>query len=339
MAWTAAATIGDEGFHPRNDDPWWNESSFLTFRIPDRDLLGILYFYFRPNQNTAMGGPIILDPTSEDLATCRHAGWGWHMPIPPGADMFDFALANGFTSQTLEPQHSYRHTYTAAGCSFDLTYTADGPPLVMADKKGGLSDFVDDTDQQITTGHFEQFGVINGTLELDDETIQVTDAGVFRDRSWGPRPVLQAQDKTRGALLFARADADHAFQAWTNSVHPWTDDPIDDAEDAIVSGFYVRDGLTGTLTSGTRRVLERAPSGRVLREVVEATDEHGRTLHAEGLVTAGIRWPGLYGDITAFWCHEHWTLDGQPAPGEVQEWIMARHFARWHHNHRQAVGR
>lgn len=329
MAWSATAGVTDEGFHPRTDDPWWNESSFLTFRLPERDLLAILYFYFRPNQNTAMGGPILLDATSEDLATSRHTGWGWHLPIPAGADMFDFSLANSFACRTVRPQREYLYTYDGAGCAFDLTYTADGPPMVMASSGGGLADFVGDTGEQVTTGHFEQFGVMNGILELDGESIEVVDAGVFRDRSWGPRPVLQAQDKARGALVFARADSGHAFQAWAMSGLPWRDDPILGTTESVASGFYVRDGVVGALTSGTRQVVERAAAGRPVREVVEATDEHGRTLHAEGLVTAGIRWPGIYGDIMAFWCHERWTLDGRDAPGEVQEWIMCRHFARW----------
>lgn len=54
MPWSNDAALSDEGFHPRTDDPWWNESSFITFRIPERRLFGIIYFYFRPNQNTAM---------------------------------------------------------------------------------------------------------------------------------------------------------------------------------------------------------------------------------------------------------------------------------------------
>ncbi len=335
MAWSATTTVADEGFHRRTEDPWWNESSFLTFRIPERDLLGILYFYFRPNQNTAMGGPIILDASSTDLATTPHTGWGWHLPIPDGANMFDFSLANTFTSDTIRPQLEYRHTYDGAGCSFDLTYTADGPPMAMAGEGGGLSDFMADTGEQATTGHFEQFGVMNGTLHLNDETLELIDAGAFRDRSWGPRPVLQTTEKSRGALLFARANKHHAFQAWAMSPLAWHNDPILGTTENIASGFFVKDGTVGALTSGARRVIERAPSGRVVREVVDAIDEHGRTLNAEGHITAGIRWPGIYGDIMAFWCLENWTLNGEHAPGELQEWIMCRHFAQWSRN--QAV--
>jgi hypothetical protein len=36
MAWTEEASAVDEVFHPRNDDPWWNEASYVSFRIPER---------------------------------------------------------------------------------------------------------------------------------------------------------------------------------------------------------------------------------------------------------------------------------------------------------------
>lgn len=57
MVWSEVINPADDSFHPRNADPWWNEASYISFRVPERDLMGLLYFYFRPNQNTAMGGP------------------------------------------------------------------------------------------------------------------------------------------------------------------------------------------------------------------------------------------------------------------------------------------
>ncbi len=62
MAWSNEVSADDDRLHSRSTDPWWNESSFTTFRIPGRKLLGILYHYVRPNQNTVMAGPWIVDP-------------------------------------------------------------------------------------------------------------------------------------------------------------------------------------------------------------------------------------------------------------------------------------
>src|SRR5688572_14640488 len=75
MVWTETANVADEHFHPRTDDPWWNEASFITFRIPERKLMGLLYYYLRPNQNTANAGPMIWDPSGEDFYTMAHNGF------------------------------------------------------------------------------------------------------------------------------------------------------------------------------------------------------------------------------------------------------------------------
>src|SRR5262249_15150905 len=136
--------VTDTGFRPRTEDPWWNESSFVTLRDPETGLMGVLYYYFRPNQNTAMGGPVFFDASADDLSTCLHNGWDWNMPTPAGADMFDFTLENGFTCRTLATEQSFAFGYQGPGCSFDLSFHASVPPLALtADRAsdGGLSTY------------------------------------------------------------------------------------------------------------------------------------------------------------------------------------------------------
>jgi hypothetical protein len=43
MVWSAEINPDDDKFHPRTNDPWWNEASYITFRVPERDLMGLLY--------------------------------------------------------------------------------------------------------------------------------------------------------------------------------------------------------------------------------------------------------------------------------------------------------
>ena len=155
----------------------------------------------------------------------------------------------------------------------------------------------------------------------EDRIAEQGDAASLRDRSWGPRPLVQAQDKARGALCFARADANNAFQAWVRSDIPWQDDPLIGTTETLTHGWYVKDGVEGDLVSGTRRVLERGADGRPLREVFEGVDEHGRTLRAEGSVVCHLKLHAIYGDIVSFWYYQNWTFgDHKEAPGEVQEW-------------------
>ena len=39
MVWSEVVNIKDDNFHPRNNDPWWNEASYISFRVPERDLI------------------------------------------------------------------------------------------------------------------------------------------------------------------------------------------------------------------------------------------------------------------------------------------------------------
>ncbi|HEY1973260.1 MAG TPA: hypothetical protein VGH89_35280 [Pseudonocardia sp.] len=333
MAWSNVISAADEGFHKATEDPWWNESSFTTFRIPERKLFGILYHYVRPNQNTVMAGPWFVDDTGDEMSTCRYNGFDWHMSIPAGADMFDLVCENSYSVRTLEPQLRYRHSYKAPGCEFDLTFTADRLPVAMQSAgeriNTGMRDFVQDV-ERAATGHYEQTGVMNGSLVLEGEPIDVVDAAVIKDRTWGPRRILIEQRKPRGSYLFARADRDNSFQAFAMSDRPWEQDPIVGAPDPVVHGFYVRDGVAGRLISGTRRVLERHPDGRPVRETLDATDEHGRELHAVGEIVSLLKWHSPYGGVMTHWCYENWSFDGHTdAPGELQDWLMGRQMSRW----------
>lgn len=333
MAWSNEVSVEDDRLHPRSTDPWWNESSFTTFRIPERKLFGILYHYVRPNQNTVMAGPWFVDPSGDEMSTCLYNGFDWHMALPEGADMFDFSLENSYSIQTLVPQRSYRHTYRAPGCEFDLTFHADRAPVAMQSAgesvNVGMRDFVQDVEQQ-ATGHYEQTGVMEGTLVIEGERIEVTDAAVIKDRTWGPRRILIGQQKPRGSYTFARANKESAFQAFAMSALPWKDDPLVGAADPVAHGFYVKDGVTGHLTGGTRMVLERRPDGTPVREVIDAVDEHGRRLYAEGEVVSLLKWHSPYGGVMTYWCYENWSFDGfDAAPGELQDWMMGRQFTAW----------
>lgn len=333
MAWTETITVDDEKFHPRTDDLWWNESSYITFRVPDRDLVGVLWFYFRPNQKTATGGPMIFDASGSSLNTILHNGWGWHMPMPEGAEMFDFTLANGLSIETLNPQKAYRHTYDGQGCAFDLTFTATCDPHYMRLDKDkvnpGMADFVHNVAETVTTGHYEHFGRMNGTLEVDGETIEVVDSAVFRDRTWGPRPVTPNMSPQRGGYSLGMGPDDSAFNTFAQPTRPWEEDPVDGEVDKIVAGCYVKDGVMATITSGTRRRIA-ADDGHPLGEIIDATDELGREVHAEGTVTSYVELPGLWGTLAFWWCGQKWNFDGHTdAQGELQDFMTARHFRKW----------
>jgi hypothetical protein len=335
MAWSDVVAATDDNFHPNDGDSYWNEASFVTFRIPERNLMCLLYFYFRPNQNTVMAGPIVWDDTGDEISNCLYYAWDWHMPIPEGADMHDFKLVNGFGCETLDLQKSYRFTHTGPGCDLDVTFTATSEPHYMRLMKGdvnpGMFDYVKTTEQH-ATGHYEHFGHMNGTLTLRGERIDVIDAAVLRDHTWGPRPVRSDIDRMRGGYLSGQSpDGAAGFNIFSVSEYPIDEDPILGTSETITSGFYLKDGKAGHVEQGTRRCTERGEDGRPLKEVIEAVDEHGRELNAEGTVRNWLRWPGLFGDVMVFWCYESWNFDGyEDAPGELQDYMTYRHYRRYY---------
>jgi hypothetical protein len=337
MAWSSTVNPADDRFHTRTEDPWWNESSFLTFRVPGRNLMGMLYHYCRPNQNTFMGGPFIWDDTGADMSTCLFAGWDWHQPIPEGADMFDLTTESTYQVEMIDPLREYRYRYNGRECQYDLVFTAAREPYYQRqldgtdnDVRDGMADLVTDSRRE-KTGHYEQFGLMNGTLNIYDETVELSDCVVLKDRSWGPRKILIPSEKKRVGYASAMASTDHAFHVWSISHLPWDADPMTDTTEQISSGYYVKDGKLGEVLHGTRRCLERGPDGRPVRELIEATDTLGRQLHAEGESTGCVlRWPGCFGDYMVFICLMKYTLGGESDVwGEVQDYHSFRTYRKY----------
>ena len=53
----AMTTHPDDGFHPpTSDDPFWTETCWFTFAVPERRLSGQLYPFLRPNQGVTSRG-------------------------------------------------------------------------------------------------------------------------------------------------------------------------------------------------------------------------------------------------------------------------------------------
>jgi hypothetical protein len=64
--------------------------------------------------------------------------------------------------------------------------------------------------------------------------------------------------------------------------------------------------------------VERGDDTRPIREVVEATDEHGRTFLAEGDARNHLLFTG-FPEYPWWWTLVDWRLDGVPATGETQD--------------------
>ena len=92
----------DDEFHPpTSDDPYWTETCWFTFTVPERRLSGQLYPFFRPNQGVTAGGAYFWDERGDQISNCVYAKNFWHLPIP-AQPLSDISLPNGIRYRCLE---------------------------------------------------------------------------------------------------------------------------------------------------------------------------------------------------------------------------------------------
>ena len=301
----------DDEFHPpTSDDPYWTETCWFTFTVPERLLSGQLYPFFRPNQKVTAGGAYFWNEQGSQPWNVLHAKNFWHLPLPD-EPLSDIRLPNGIRYRCVEPLRTYEIAYADpdGGDEIDvaLTFTAVAPPNYLGES------------------HLDQPGRYQGTIRLLDEEFAVDSFG-FRDRSWGVRPQfgqgLTSSPAHRGGYSYATASADDGFHAIT----------MDFGDGCIgIHGYVIRDGEWAKLVSARREVLERDDeTGAPTRVVIDITDEAGRDIRAEGRCRNRL---GVHLNPNLFtWnCLTEWTFDGVTAWGEDHDnWSApaARRFFR-----------
>ena len=314
----------DDYFHPRSDDPHWNESAWFGFHVPERNLTGWLYIYHRRNMNYTQAGVGLFDPSGEFTWDSLFHDWHHTMELPPDAEMFDFAAENSLVVRCVEPWKTFTFAYDAEGLVLDLTWTATMEPHDSG-LPGGMADWA--LENASPTGHYEQSGRMTGTVRLEalgDEVVEINCWSV-RDHSWGPRKITH--HTPRGVNPWA-ANENMAFFLSAVGDRPSVTDPVDGTTEVIKSGFYRLGGDTAGLFDGTYRCTERGSDGRPLTVVCEATDTLGRSFTAVGRCTNWLIWPG-YPHYFQWWSLAEFDVNGEKAWGNVMEWLPADLARRW----------
>jgi len=294
----------DDEFHPpATSDPFWTETCWFTFTVPERRLSGQFYPFFRPNQGVVSAAAYFWDDTGTTPADILHARHFWHLPIPD-QPLSDIHLGNGMTYRCDEPLQRYQLSYRDPdadpdvgpgghqGLVVDLTFTGIAPPNYLGES------------------HLDQPGRYRGTIVLDGESIAVDSFG-FRDRSWGSRSQfgrgIHGTPARNGGYSYATASEHDAFHAIT----------MDFGMGGVaIHGYVLRDGTWAKVASGGRRVLERDPvSAYPTAVAIDLRDELGRDLHAEGRCLNGL---GLFlnPNLYSVNCLTEWAFDGMTAYGE-----------------------
>ena len=296
----------DDDFHaPASDDPFWNETIWFSFSVPERALSGYVYPWVRANQGLFGGGVVVWDAQGNFPWEARVWDWSWNRPLGEPGDLRDFTFPNGVGIRCLEPLRAYRLSYAQPACTLDLTFRALIEPYTV-----GRSDW-----DAAFAAHFDQPGHVSGHLVLEGERIAV-DCYAMRDRSWGPR--VENPDFRLG--WDHGQTATDAFLSYSAPNEPGS---------PVTRGFLWRDGEAAELVSGSRRV-ERQAHGAPARVVIRAEDRLGRRLEAVGECANAL------GFLATPWmftwnCLTRWAFSGVQGWGEVQDtWHLARYqaFAR-----------
>jgi hypothetical protein len=293
-------TTEDDNFHPSADsDPWWTETVWFGWIVPERKMLGYYYPAFRPNLGIQFGGVLIVDDTAEQPWELPFFEWDWHHQIPAGLDLRDAKLNNGMWFRAVEPTRVFEFGYSHRDMELQMRFEALMQPLVSR----GTRPF--------NNGHIDQPGRVTGRLRLHGEEFEV-DCFTMRDRSWGQRTDGR---QPKVGYAYGIASAEKAFLSVS----------VDrSGQDGVTTGFLMRDGVWSRLASGTRSV-RRDEQGRPAFITIDAADELDRPIYAEGTVMSRqvfLCYPSMF-------CWNslvRWEFDDVTSWGEDQD-VM--HPRRW----------
>ncbi len=301
------------------DDPYWSESSWFSWAIPEQGINGFFYNHFRPNMNCLLAGPAMWDNSMPNIAgqnVWNFLFYDWQLmrTLPEGQygvdyNKYDFATPWSMSIRTLKPLEQYQLGYDNNGFKLDLVFTAVAEPNVIGAVTG--------TDKAYKL-HFEQPGRIQGSVVLDGTHYEV-DCYSLRDGSHGPRFLERV---ISGGYTWSTADA-------SNGWHVLAKDLNNDRDTVVVGGYIYRDGILSPVTGGIRRVLERdGPRPERVEVIIE--DQLGREMHAVGRARVPAEFM-LFPDRGQWWTQFAWDYDGfTGAPGEDQEYYGIHDFRRWH---------
>ncbi len=311
---TLSSDIADHFNLNYTDDPYWAESSWFSWAIPERGINGFFYNHFRPNMNCLLGGPAMWDQSGQHVWEFPYFDWQL-MRVPPEGrfgidyDKYNWKAPWSMSLQVLEPLKRYRLGYDRNDFKLDLEYEAISEPNEIGVQPGLERAF---------KLHFEQPGRIRGSVVLEGERYEV-DCFSIRDGSHGPRFL---ESTMSGGYTWSTADEKTGFHILAKDRHS-------SRETEIVGGYILRDGRIAPVTGGIRRVVERAGARPDVIEI-ETEDTLGRSLQARGKAWVPAEFM-LFPDRGQWWTQFKWSYDGfEDAVGEDQEYYGIQEFRKWH---------
>lgn len=330
----------DDCYHRLSDDPYETETNWWSFNIPERKIGCWIHTPYYPNRKTCTWRIFVWDGEGIDPGRLAYYRKVEEAPMPDAPDLRDITFPQGGYSLTmLEPGMKYHLRYADPERGFELDFVHHGvhaphrfrpgePPFMQAP-------------------HYDQLGHVTGTMTLRGETIAIDGVGV-RDRTWGPRggPYQMSRkqhapgsdrvrhrggprwreierERGRGRIEYIyghSADFQTGFLGFVRM-----QDGGADGWAPMNAGWLLKDGEFAALDKTRSRMLNfRDPvAGWNSHMQVLLTDEHGRTMEAEGASVSRMS-EGGYGLNQLM----RWEFEGKIGWGEDQDVWVGDHFAR-----------
>ena len=151
----------DDDLHQRTNNPWWTETVWFAWMVPERNLVGYFYPIFRPNLGVQAGGVLVFDDRAELPWELPIFEYDWHQQIPQGIDLRDARLNNGMTIKCVEMGKTYDLGYKSRDLNLSLRVDAVARPLVTA----ATVPFIH--------GHIDQLCHVTGSMDIRGDVIAV----------------------------------------------------------------------------------------------------------------------------------------------------------------------
>ena len=292
-------TEKDDNFHSYDDHPWFTETCWFSFNVPERKMGGWLHGSIRPNLGVCTFQVFVWDDSAVYPWELPYFFVQYAQPLPKERDLRDFTWPHGWSIKILEPLHKYHLTYKNRDLiSIDLVFEGLSAPHPYISPSGPFNE----------SAHLDQTGHLTGEISLRGERIPV-DCYSVRDRSWGVR-----MDHRGGRIgyLFGTASERDAFCLF---VRP--QDLNEDGSEIVNHGYLIKDGIRKQIVEGKRKVVRDAEEGWISNIILDCTDEAGRKLEAEATSVSRM----MISDVRGLTINSllDWRFNGVQGWGEDQD--------------------
>lgn len=271
----------DAEFHERDTTiDHWAETRYISFSIPEENLMAEIYVLSRPNIGVITSDILIQKGIGRHAYEADFHDPQVHLKCPESFS--NFTLKNGLSIECVNPPYDYHYSYehNLGNCKFDLDFKAVGEPFDCHDPKQNPllgDDTFEGLGDQWLNGHYDVLGHVTGTLELRGKTYKV-DSYDGADHSWGPR-----KEEGRRAIGWTAVSFGEDF-----GMHLVTAADIRSGKisyDNLRFGFVVENGETYGLTAATIEATHIDFIG--VNNHIKAVDVRGKTHEFWGTAVAG----------------------------------------------------